>query len=73
MYIYIYICCAFAGDSCQKSKPGNEKRKSEVSGSYRVTKPGGALGYFLGEYVPPGTPNCHPVLEKSSPKIDTPF
>ena len=38
MYIYIYICCAFAGDSYQKSKPGNVKGKSEVSGSYRVTK-----------------------------------
>ena len=35
--------------------------------------PGGALGYFLGGYVPPGTPNWHPVLEKNSPKIDTPF
>ena len=23
----------------------------------------GALGYFLGEYVPPWTPNWHPVLE----------
>ena len=34
---------------------------------------GGALGYFLGRYVPPGTPNWHPVLEKISPKIDTPF
>ena len=34
---------------------------------------GGALGYFLGGYVPPGTPNWHPVLEKISPKIDTPF
>ena len=33
----------------------------------------GALGYFLGGYVPPGTPNWHPVLEKISPKIDTPF
>ena len=33
---------------------------------------GGALGYFLGGYVPPGTPNWHPVLEKFSPKIDTP-
>ena len=29
---------------------------------------GGALGY-----VPPGTPNWHPVLEKISPKIDTSF
>ena len=35
--------------------------------------PGGALGYFLGGYVPPGTPNWYPVLEKISPKIDTPF
>ena len=35
--------------------------------------PGEALGYFLGGYVPPGTPNWHPVLEKISPKIDTPF
>ena len=34
---------------------------------------GGALEYFLGGYVPPGTPNCHPVLKKISPKIDTPF
>ena len=34
---------------------------------------GGALGYFLGGYVPPGTPNWHPVLTKNSPKIDTPF
>ena len=34
---------------------------------------GGALGYFLGGYVPPGTPNWHPVLKTISPKIDTPF
>ena len=34
---------------------------------------GGALGYFLGGYVPPGTPNWHPVLDKISPKSDTPF
>ena len=39
----------------------------------KVTDPGGALGYFLGGYVPFGTPNWHPVLEKNSPKIDTPF
>ena len=38
-----------------------------------VTPRGGALGYFLGWYVPPGTPNWHPVLKKISPKIDTPF
>ena len=34
---------------------------------------GGALGYFLGGYVLPGTPNWHPVLKKLSAKIDTPF
>ena len=34
---------------------------------------GGAIGYFLGGYVPPGTPNWHPVLKKISPKIDTLF
>ena len=34
---------------------------------------GGALGYFLGGYVPPGTPNWHPVLKKISSKIDTLF
>ena len=26
----IFICCAFAGDSYESSKPGNEKPKSEV-------------------------------------------
>ena len=35
--------------------------------------PGGRIGYFLGGYVPPGTPNWPPVLKKISPKIDTPF
>ena len=40
---------------------------------YFVPGGGGALGYFLGGYVPPGTPNWHPALEKISPKIDTPF
>ena len=32
-----------------------------------------ALGYFLGGYVLPRTPNWYPVLKKISPKIDTPF
>ena len=32
-----------------------------------------SLGYFLGGYVPPGTPNWHPILEKISTKIDAPF
>ena len=31
--------------------------------------PGGALGYFLGGYVLPGTPNWHPVLKKISSKL----
>ena len=35
--------------------------------------PEGALGYFLGGYVPLGTPNWHPVLKKIFPKIDSPF
>ena len=34
---------------------------------------GGALGYLLGGYMPPGTPNWHHVLKKISHKIDTPF
>ena len=36
----------------------------------RGVGPRGALGYFLGGHVPPGTPNWHPVLKKISPKID---
>ena len=32
---------------------------------------GGAIGYFLGGYVPPGTPNWLPVLKNIFPKIDT--
>ena len=40
---------------------------------YKLRGGGGALGYFLGGYVPPGTPNWHNVLKKISPKIDTPF
>ena len=48
-----------------------------------VLYPGGALGYFLGGYVAPGTPNWRPVLKKFPlklisrsricPKTDTPF
>ena len=48
----------------------------ETKSSYCRVAPGrggGALGYFLGGYVPPGAPNWHPVLKKNSPKIDTPF
>ena len=34
-----------------------------------VDCPEGALGYFLGGYVPPGAPNWHPVLKKFPPKL----
>ena len=40
-YISVFMCIhllCFAEDSYQESKPGNEKRQSQVSGSYRVTK-----------------------------------
>ena len=37
VFMYIHLFC-FAEDSYQESKPGNEKRQSQVSGSYRVTK-----------------------------------
>ena len=37
VFMYIHLLC-FAADSYQKSKPGNEKRKAQVSGSYCVTK-----------------------------------
>ena len=40
---------------------------------HRQDNPERALGYFLGGYEPPGTPNWHPVLKKDSPKIDIPF
>ena len=58
----------------------NDSRISSIERRENYTKElithpggGGALGYFLGGCVPPGTPNWHPVLKKNSPKIDTPF
>ena len=56
------------GDYCSKSDS-----KEEDGGSGTVAGGGGGLGYFLGGYAPPRTPNWHPVLKKISPKIDTPF
>ena len=50
-----------------------KRNRARVKNFTCTSTPGGALGYFLGEYVPPGTPNWHPVLEIISPKIDTPF
>ena len=40
---------------------------------YCDVTPGGALGYILGGYVLPGTPNWHPVLKKICPETDTLF
>ena len=37
VFMYIHLLC-FAEDNYQESKPGKEKRQSQVSGSYRVTK-----------------------------------
>ena len=54
---------------CLKNKPS----KFKGAGARKDKHPGGALGYFLGGYVPPGTPNWHPVQKEISPKIDTPF
>ena len=31
--------------------------------------PGGTVGYFMGGYVPPGTPNMHSVLKKFPLKL----
>ena len=33
----------------------------------------GVLGYILGGYVPPGSPNLDPVLERICTQNDTPF
>ena len=46
---------------------GSRGGGSEIRGNGRGSPGGGALGYFLGEYVPPGTPNWHPVLKKKFP------
>ena len=64
-----------AGDSNQLSQlPASELPDcAGIVVNYNYLRGGGALGYFLGGYVPPGTPNWHPVLKKISPKIDTPF
>ena len=45
-----------------------------VSNLFVSVSPGGEhLGIFPVGYVPPKTPNWHPVLKKISPKTDTPF
>ena len=44
-----------------------------VSLRRRLSPRGGGTWVFSGGYVPPGTPNWHPVLKNNSPKIDTPL
>ena len=56
----------------QKKNPGRLKllrrQVSHMAQKAVPSKtPGGALGYFLGGYLPPGTPNWHPVLKKEFP------
>ena len=59
----------------QRSVPKWHKKKKDNFKQQGGFLPGGggALGYFSGGYVPPGTSNWHPVLKKISPEIDTPF
>ena len=59
MYLLVSACSFF----CRSSTDAILHKLSDLPKS-----PGGALGYFLGGYVPPGTPNWHPVLEKIFPK-----
>ena len=62
-----------SGEGNQIVKYNNGSNCMQHAFLYISLTPGGALGYFLGGYVPPRTPNWHPVLEKISPKIDTLF
>ena len=56
----------FSGGSRLYHRLGSRGGGSEIRGNGRGS-PGGALRYFLGGYVPPGTPNWHPVLTKKFP------
>ena len=40
------------------------KKLELLSAAPRAPGGGGALAFFLGGYVQPGTPNWHPVLKK---------
>ena len=59
------------------SRPANSRFVKDVRkartcfdiGCDHIPGGGGALGYFLGGYVPPGTPNWHPVLKKFPLKL----
>ena len=45
-------------------EPRSADRRSPNRANQAAVSPGGALGYFLGGYVPPETQNWHPVLKK---------
>ena len=85
---YIHSCFNFPTTPTSTMVPffcpqGGRSERGSLTGHLLCTFPihrglvprggGGALGYFFGGYVPPGTPNWHPVQKKTSPKIDTPF
>ena len=50
-----------------------EKVASSLAECYLKPRGGGVLGYILGGYVPPGSPNLDPVLERICTQNDTPF
>ena len=52
-----------------ENEPPRDLETAEIEPKVLSIPPGGALGYFLGGYVPPGTPNWHPVLKKLSLKL----
>ena len=74
-FVFQYVC--FLSSIASKVSVENvcyEIRCFDVTqGTQCPVGGGGSLGYFLGGYVPPRTPNWHPVLKQISPKIDTPF
>ena len=47
----------------------SDRQQLYLSTTVSIGPGGGALGYFLGGYVPPGTPNWHPVLKKNPLKL----
>ena len=58
-----FVCLGH--DSCLANSQKRRVFKTILAKKRFYVIPGGALGYFLGGYVPPGTPNWHPVLKKT--------
>ena len=42
----------------------NRRARLRLGSGFSFAPGGGAVGYFLGGYVPPGTPNWHPFLKR---------